>query len=566
MKKCLLTSLAVLATSTILAQVPAGPSRPSGVPEGYVITPFGYYHQSCVQTTKVGDTLLASGMIQHADGSKTGGNPCSHPSYAADGTQKDPNPKAETPKVAVVSPVVPQANGWMESASVVADTGHSYSGVTSTNTVPKNPANDEGQTLFYFPGLQDVNDPTTSILQPVLEYNNHAWTMTNWNCCINGVTTHGTSINVSPGDNLTSTISQTCGAKTLSCGTWNLLSVDLTTTQSTTFSQTPSDGQVFNWALGGVLEVYGVNLCTDFPKKAEKYHSIVFDEKLKAIKPKWTVATNSTDTPQCGYNVVTKGDDVTLDYVPGTPVPISFTVSPLTDTVVDGAYGATGSSPVTVTVTGATPSKPVVITIGAPPTGVTMDNLVLDGVVVDNYTYTFTGTQSLQVVWSATNTAIAQTVTIPIIASIDGQSPVEQDVALTVSGPPPTVTVTPPTANFDQYGEAELIITVSGLASGSTVVLEPATTAGVANPSTQMLFSDLQVYWLGFPITPGVPQDTLSDNATIATFTGNGTDELYIINSPIVSGNVYNFLLVATPMTGTVAGTQFNIPITLTEP
>lgn len=46
----------------------AGPNRPAAVPEGYVITPFGYFHPSCVRTLGASEKLLADGRVRHADG------------------------------------------------------------------------------------------------------------------------------------------------------------------------------------------------------------------------------------------------------------------------------------------------------------------------------------------------------------------------------------------------------------------------------------------------------------------------------------------------------------------
>ena len=47
----------------------AGPDRPANVPDGYVITPFGYFHPSCVQSLAKGERLMADGRLQHANGS-----------------------------------------------------------------------------------------------------------------------------------------------------------------------------------------------------------------------------------------------------------------------------------------------------------------------------------------------------------------------------------------------------------------------------------------------------------------------------------------------------------------
>jgi hypothetical protein len=290
MKRCLLTALAVLATSTILAQVPAGSNRPSGVPEGYVITPFGYYHQSCVHTLAEGEP-------------NAGNTPCTHPAFRPDGTPKVEGEK-KTPS--------PTINGWVESTSITAPTNKSFSAVYATNTVPPTPINFEGQTLFFFPGLEDVNN-TESILQPVLIFNVGGWSVSNYNCCLSGVT-NSTPIPVAPGDPLVSSITQNCRPGTLSCATWDVVSLDLKNHKRTSLLKTPSEGQIFNWAFGVVLEPYNVNNCNDYPSKDETYDVLVLDEQGRPVTPKWNVSVDTTDSPQCGYGINAKPFENTLDY------------------------------------------------------------------------------------------------------------------------------------------------------------------------------------------------------------------------------------------------------------
>jgi hypothetical protein len=361
MRKYLLTALGVLTTSTILAQVPAGPNRPGNVPEGYVITPFGYFHSSCVQPIKEGETLRANGTIQHADGSVTGGTTCAHVRFTPDGKPK----QADVP-----NPKTPAVTGWAESAAVVAPTNHSYSAIFDTNKVPANPSNDEGQTLYFFPGLEDINDQSTSILQPVLEYFSHAWTVSNWNCCINGVTTNSTPITTAPGHSIVSTTTENCRAGALSCSTWNILSVDAQTRESTTLSKTPSEGQIFNWAFGAVTEVYNVNTCADFPPAAEIYQTLVFDETFHLTNPKWAVSTNTTATPNCSYGITIKGDDLTLKYSSAatvTPVTVTVTPSAATLTAPPAADIDGNVVTLTVTVSNLSPGSSVAVAWGPSP-------------------------------------------------------------------------------------------------------------------------------------------------------------------------------------------------------
>ena len=147
-----------------------------------------------------------------------------------------------------------------------------------------------------------------SILQPVLGWyaNPGQWTITSWNCCLNGIVTNSQAVNVSPGDRIYGSITSTCAAGTLSCATWNVLSVDLSTGESTTLSDTPSDGQVFNWAFGAVLEVDNVASCDDFPPNEHlRFDKItVFDQDLRPIRDmKWTEYVDSPVTPECGYGI-----------------------------------------------------------------------------------------------------------------------------------------------------------------------------------------------------------------------------------------------------------------------
>src|ERR1017187_4361862 len=52
--------LPFLASTTARAQAPAGPNLPPGVPDGYVITPSGYFHPSCVRQLDRKSTRLNS--------------------------------------------------------------------------------------------------------------------------------------------------------------------------------------------------------------------------------------------------------------------------------------------------------------------------------------------------------------------------------------------------------------------------------------------------------------------------------------------------------------------------
>src|SRR3984957_11009026 len=109
----LATSFAlVMASSSAQAQKPAGPTRPAAVPEGYVITPFGYFHPFCVRGIANGDTVLADGRVQHASGATDTTAPvCSYAHYTAAG---------EIVKVGPVPPTI--THSWIESGNSINTT------------------------------------------------------------------------------------------------------------------------------------------------------------------------------------------------------------------------------------------------------------------------------------------------------------------------------------------------------------------------------------------------------------------------------------------------------------
>ena len=76
----------LLTTPAMNAQVQAGEKRPSTVPGEYVVTPFGYFHPTCVKQLAQGDVLKPDeGIIQHQDGNLDSIPACNYPHYDAKG-------------------------------------------------------------------------------------------------------------------------------------------------------------------------------------------------------------------------------------------------------------------------------------------------------------------------------------------------------------------------------------------------------------------------------------------------------------------------------------------------
>jgi hypothetical protein len=293
------------------AQRPAGPNRPSAVPAGYVITPFGYFHPSCVRGIASGETVLADGRVQHMDGTVDAIAPvCSHPHYTARGEVVTGDNSRVDPLTIVHS--------WIEDGSTTTST--SYGKLNATWLVPSAPTTFDGQTVYLFPGLVDYNTDET-IIQPVLGWNSffgEVWSVASWNCCPSGTTQYSSPLQVSTGDTIYGLIKSTCKAGTESCSKWNITTKDKTTRKSTTLGKTPSEGQAFNWAQSGALEVYEIVQCSDYPPNDATTFSKValYDYNFDKISnPGWAITDYYEGlNPQCNYGGQVTATAVTLDY------------------------------------------------------------------------------------------------------------------------------------------------------------------------------------------------------------------------------------------------------------
>lgn len=284
----------------------AGPGRPADVPQDYVITPFGYFHPSCVMMLTPGNTLLAA-SVQHADGTVEPAPVCQYAHYTPTGAVVFPGSKT-------LSGIDPTINGWLEYVSVT--TTSSYNEIEAGWIVPPLPKVDTGQTLFFFPGMEDYSD-VQSIVQPVLQwYAPGPWAMASWNCCMNGTTWESNPINVSPGDTVGGAIVPNCPPGNY-CSTWNVISEDLSTKQKTTLAKTPANGQVWNWAFGAVTEDYSVSSCDDFPANTSVTFLVkLFDQNRQLISnPGWVGSpANGNVQPQCGYGLKVTQRYETVEY------------------------------------------------------------------------------------------------------------------------------------------------------------------------------------------------------------------------------------------------------------
>jgi hypothetical protein len=350
--------LLVLVVPSLHAQQPSALSRPPGVPGDYVITPFGWFHPSCVRGVASGDTVFADGRVQHADGTVDPAAPvCGYPSYTARGE--------------IITSRSPAANGWIETAhtSPTPPPSTSFGNLTATWTVPLAPSNTSSSQLlvYFFPGLQQDLDAQNLIIQPVLGWNDrqnqgpaNAWGIASWIYCTDpNITTHSTPRAVNPNDVIVGTISgSNCNPVTLKCSSWTITTQDQTTSTSTTLNVSNYDRK-FNLAFEGALEAYNVNTCNQYPAngKLTFFDVALYDYNHNLISNpgwSWDPQYQYLD-PQCWYGGQASPTQLTLYYgLYATPATLNF------------GHHYTDESPVylTATVTNSGASYAPIVSIG----------------------------------------------------------------------------------------------------------------------------------------------------------------------------------------------------------
>lgn len=279
-----------------------GAGRPATVPADFVVTPAGYMHPSCIVLVSEEETARADGSIERADGRVRKPAPCRHPRYDSSGQPIDPSARPRTSSASRAS-VLPAISGWVESAH--DDSNGPLNWISANWTVPQPPLLDLGQTLFWFPGIQPIEQLSEhyTILQPVLRWNQGVWTIESWNCCVDGNANVGPAAVVNSGDTLYGYVEgHGCDARGV-CSDWFVHTGDWTT-GAHSWLNTSAYGNVMGWAFGGVLEVYGVEDCDQYPSDGSvSFSNIqVRGANYLQVYPDWNVSITN-ESPQCNYGV-----------------------------------------------------------------------------------------------------------------------------------------------------------------------------------------------------------------------------------------------------------------------
>jgi hypothetical protein len=278
-------------------------ARVPGMTADYVRTPHGYFHSSCVQHVDQSEELQQDGSIKRANGKMRAATECAYPRFLHNGTRVEAKD---------TSTRLPETyNGYLQLVSATLSSGTNE--LTADMTVPPNPTSQSGQTLYFFPGLQDAQD-VVSILQPVLAWDGYSannWTIASWNCCKSGTTYVGNNVVVKSGDLIYGTMVNTSGQN------WTITATDETNTKLASATlNTKGYSQVFNWVFAGALETYGVSSCSQFPSSGPiKFTNVQAYVGGKVVtNPSWTIQPGTNSETACTSAKVVDSKDASISY------------------------------------------------------------------------------------------------------------------------------------------------------------------------------------------------------------------------------------------------------------
>ncbi len=119
-----------------------------------------------------------------------------------------------------------------------------------------------------------------------------------------GTTNEATPVSVSPGDQIEGYSFSTCGKGTKTCPTWDVVALD---DQNESFLLSSlirqMRGRLLTGRLGGVLEVYNITQCSDYPAGEESgyggkigfHDQVILNDQYVQINPSWTISNVSGD-------------------------------------------------------------------------------------------------------------------------------------------------------------------------------------------------------------------------------------------------------------------------------
>jgi hypothetical protein len=317
LRHTLLLGLGMALLSVQATGCSSSPSGPSGSKAAdtpstptSVVTPFGLASSACVAEVADNGIVTASDLapcpapiLPAQQNPPPATDAATNPAGLEGDAGDDAGSEAGDDAASVPEPIGPQVtvNGWVEYADWTA--AETPGRLATTWHVPDLPAEDNGQTIFYFPSYEPANG--AAIVQPVLQYGVSAagggkyWAIASWWVGAAGAR-HSSLLQVNPGDTIRGTITASnCDSN----GGCRFVIVTRDETLDNSRQLTVVESVPYTWVQAGVLEVYGVADCSQFPPEAVTFSSFVFDDQDGSpLTPAWN-PEYVTPFHNCNYQV-----------------------------------------------------------------------------------------------------------------------------------------------------------------------------------------------------------------------------------------------------------------------
>jgi hypothetical protein len=175
---------------------------PEGLPAGYVETPLGHFHQSCVHEVPDGGEVDTDGAIWMHGQKMRAPSPCAYESFRVD--------RAEVVREIDGDDIVLRSHGlpgWVVSVEASANNlgvfPPRFNGLEGTMIVPRAPTVKLFQLIYLFVSLTPADGK--AILQPVLQWggeNGQKWMAAGWLVTRTENAYHSALVNVTPGESI----------------------------------------------------------------------------------------------------------------------------------------------------------------------------------------------------------------------------------------------------------------------------------------------------------------------------------------------------------------------------
>jgi hypothetical protein len=278
----------------------------SSVPPGYVRTPAGLYHESCVHEVPEGSRVHAAARkVTLRDGTVLQYQKCGYPVIR--GKMRNGAPQEFTPSY----------NGWL--AYTTGAAAAPIGSMSAEFSVPNWPQLNDEQTIFLFPGI--VN--SSRILQPVLAFRDHPWwqgggqewTIESWSCDDGDDCYRSSGLSVDAGWPITGQVNYL--GENEGVASYEIV----TSSYSGSTSLSWEDSDPYWYAVGGALETYDVEYCAELPSSApETFSEVAFwDRDGNRL---WLGLQNlAGGSPDCQYAASHSSDTTWIQYDAFWPPP-----------------------------------------------------------------------------------------------------------------------------------------------------------------------------------------------------------------------------------------------------